>query len=159
MIRWKPVLIALVLLFAVLQGRLWIGQGSIAELVSLGRQIEDYAHGNSEHLINSLWRSCPTLAPRRHARAGAHAATAANDAAAAAADAPSHNIYGAAASFTHNSASASVAITGASPLPRPRASAFATTTCFCIHRVTTVAARESRLGSARPRPGSARPQL
>ena len=48
MIRWKPVLIALVLLLAALQARLWIGQGSIAELVSLGRQIEDYAHGNDE---------------------------------------------------------------------------------------------------------------
>ncbi len=48
MIRWKPVLFTLVLLLAVLQARLWIGQGSIAELVSLGRQIEDYAHGNDE---------------------------------------------------------------------------------------------------------------
>jgi cell division protein FtsB len=47
--RWKPVPIVLMLLLAVLQWRLWIGQGSIAELVSLGRQIEDHAHTN-EHL-------------------------------------------------------------------------------------------------------------
>jgi cell division protein FtsB len=46
--RWKPVPIALTLLLAVLQWRLWIGQGSIAELVSLGRQIDDYSHANEQ---------------------------------------------------------------------------------------------------------------
>lgn len=46
--RWKPVPVILALLLAVLQWRLWIGQGSIAELVSLGRQIEDYTHANEQ---------------------------------------------------------------------------------------------------------------
>ncbi len=46
--RWKPVPVILALLLAVLQWRLWIGQGSIAELVSLGRQIEDHVHTNEQ---------------------------------------------------------------------------------------------------------------
>ena len=46
--RWKPVPVILILLLAGLQWRLWIGQGSIAELVSLGRQIEDYSHANGQ---------------------------------------------------------------------------------------------------------------
>ena len=46
--RWKPAPIVLILLLAALQWRLWIGQGSIAELVSLGRQIEDHAHTNEQ---------------------------------------------------------------------------------------------------------------
>ena len=83
------------------------------------------AHDHSEQLIKSLWRWSPTKLAPRHTRAGVHAATAANDAAAtAAADAPSHNTYGAAASFTHVSDAAS-----------------ATATCFCIHHATTVAVR------------------
>ena len=47
--RWKPAPIVLILLLAALQWRLWIGQGSIAELVSLGRQIEDHAHTNERN--------------------------------------------------------------------------------------------------------------
>ena len=101
------------------------------------------AHGHSEQHVKSIWRWSPTkLAPRRHARAGAHAATAANDdAATAAADAPSHNNYGCTASLTHDSDSASVTITGASPAIRSRAAASATATCFFIHRASTVAVR------------------
>ena len=46
--RWKPFPILLAVMLAALQWRLWIGQGSIAELVALGRQIEDYTHANGE---------------------------------------------------------------------------------------------------------------
>ena len=46
--RWKPVPLVLALLLATLQWRLWIGQGSIAELVALDRQIGDYTHANDE---------------------------------------------------------------------------------------------------------------
>lgn len=46
--RWKPVPVVLAVLLAGLQWRLWIGQGSIAELVALGRQIDDYSHANEQ---------------------------------------------------------------------------------------------------------------
>ena len=46
--HWKPFTVLLALLLASLQWRLWIGQGSIAELVALGRQIDDYSHANEQ---------------------------------------------------------------------------------------------------------------
>jgi cell division protein FtsB len=45
---WKPIIIALVALFAMLQANLWIGQGSIAEVVSLQRQILSYEQTNAQ---------------------------------------------------------------------------------------------------------------
>jgi cell division protein FtsB len=48
MMPWKPIITVLAVLLATLQANLWIGQGSIAELVSLKRQIATYAEGNAE---------------------------------------------------------------------------------------------------------------
>ena len=48
MISWKTVAIGLGLMLAVLQCKLWIGQGSIAELVALGREIAQATATNSE---------------------------------------------------------------------------------------------------------------
>ncbi len=50
MISWKTVSITLGALLAVLQADLWIGQGSIAEIVSLEREIAAYDAGNAELL-------------------------------------------------------------------------------------------------------------
>ena len=48
MIPWKTVAILLTLLLAVLQANLWIGQGSVAEVVSLQREIASFSSGNEE---------------------------------------------------------------------------------------------------------------
>jgi cell division protein FtsB len=45
---WKPLCIALSLLLAALQWRLWIGQGSIAEVVSLQREIAAHSATGTE---------------------------------------------------------------------------------------------------------------
>ena len=50
MISWRHVSLTLALLLAVLQANLWIGQGSIAELVSLGREIAGFKASNAELL-------------------------------------------------------------------------------------------------------------
>lgn len=46
MLPWKVIGSGLALLLAALQANLWFGQGSIAELVSLGRQLERLEVGN-----------------------------------------------------------------------------------------------------------------
>jgi len=48
MLPWKYISLALALLLAAVQVMLWSGQGSIAEVVALERQIRDYASGNEE---------------------------------------------------------------------------------------------------------------
>jgi cell division protein FtsB len=48
MLNWKTLTIALALLLAVLQANLWIGQGSIAELVALEREIDARTEANAE---------------------------------------------------------------------------------------------------------------
>ena len=48
MMPWKPITLVLAALLAMLQANLWIGQGSIAELVSLRRQIAAYEDGNAQ---------------------------------------------------------------------------------------------------------------
>jgi cell division protein FtsB len=48
MLPWKRITLALALLLAALQVMLWTGQGSVAEVVALERQIEAYAGGNEE---------------------------------------------------------------------------------------------------------------
>lgn len=47
MIRWKWVSAGLALLLFALQAALWIGQGSVAEVVALQRQIDTYRQGNT----------------------------------------------------------------------------------------------------------------
>lgn len=47
MIRWKWVCGALGVLLLALQAALWIGQGSVAEVVALQRQIDAYREGNA----------------------------------------------------------------------------------------------------------------
>lgn len=47
MIRWKWISGGLVVLLLVLQASLWIGQGSVAEVVALQRQIDAYHESNA----------------------------------------------------------------------------------------------------------------
>ena len=46
MLPWRNIIIVLALLLAALQAMLWTGQGSVAEVVALKRQIANYAGGN-----------------------------------------------------------------------------------------------------------------
>ena len=48
MISWTRISIGLALLLALLQFNLWIGQGSIAELVALDREIERHTAENAD---------------------------------------------------------------------------------------------------------------
>jgi cell division protein FtsB len=48
MLPWKYITLALALLLAAVQLMLWTGQGSVAEVLALKRQIKDYAVGNEE---------------------------------------------------------------------------------------------------------------
>lgn len=47
MIRWKWICAVLAVLLLALQARLWIGQGSVAEVVALQRQIDAYRGSNT----------------------------------------------------------------------------------------------------------------
>lgn len=47
MIRWKWISGGLVVLLLVLQASLWVGQGSVAEVVALQRQIDAYHESNA----------------------------------------------------------------------------------------------------------------
>jgi cell division protein FtsB len=48
MISWKSVALSLVVLLLVLQARLWIGQGSVAEVVALEREFGSLSATNDE---------------------------------------------------------------------------------------------------------------
>jgi cell division protein FtsB len=48
MLPWKYITLSLALLLAAVQLMLWTGQGSVAEVLALKRQIRDYAVGNEE---------------------------------------------------------------------------------------------------------------
>jgi cell division protein FtsB len=48
MLTWRRITLLLALLLAVLQANLWIGQGSIAELVALEREIDVHEAANAE---------------------------------------------------------------------------------------------------------------
>ncbi len=47
MIRWKWICAGLAVLLLALQATLWIGQGSIAEVIALQRQIDGYRESNA----------------------------------------------------------------------------------------------------------------